>query len=108
MKDALFLYINNLTSNVTLTSLGEKKTSLVDFKCNGNEMPSPQNTFGFQYSCLGEPQIHLNIPVDLRIIIFDPNVIMYLSIPFTRKKKKVGMIHQRPTIQGSLPSCLKS
>lgn len=80
----------------------------MDFKCNGNEMPSPQNTFGFQYSCLGEPQIHLNIPVDLRIIIFDPNVIMYLSIPFTRKKKKVGMIHQRPTIQGSLPSCLKS
>lgn len=50
---------------------------------------------------LGEPQMHLNIMVGLYIIIFDPNDIMYLSVLFTRKEKKVDMIHQRPITLGA-------
>lgn len=71
------------------------------------EMPSPQNIFGSQCSGLGEPQVHFNIKVGL-CIITDPNSILYFSASFTRKEKKVYMMNQRPTSQGSLPSCLKS
>lgn len=60
---------------------------------NGDEISHPQNIFGFQCSCLEEPQIHLNIMVGLCIVVFDPNYIMYLSVPFSRKENKLDLVY---------------
>lgn len=112
MKNALFLYLNNIPYNITLISQ-EKTTNLTNFRpnpkvrlvlesanhlkdncnCNGDEIAHPQNIFGFQCSCLGEPQIYLNIMVGLCIVVFDPNYIMYLSVPFSRKENKVDLVY---------------